>query len=70
MGSRGSKLLLQETELTALGFTRKPQSDVEETVSLQTLSGPWLWTTCMLSSPTLNPCFHFPTDTVFKCFGV
>jgi hypothetical protein len=35
MGVRGSKLPFQEAELAAFGFTRKPQSDVEETVFLQ-----------------------------------
>lgn len=35
MGVRGSKLPFQEAELTALGFTRKPQRDVEETVVSQ-----------------------------------
>lgn len=38
MGVRGSKLPFQEAELTALGFTRKPQGDVEETVVSQTPS--------------------------------
>lgn len=38
MGVRGSKLPFQEAELTALGFTGKPQGDVEETVVLQASS--------------------------------